>query len=667
MRVVIDIEANGLFNPTKIWVVVCKDIDTNEYYIFRNLQDDSERRKFIDWFDGVELCIGHNILSYDLAHLKRLVGLEVPIRKVLDTLVVSKLVDYPRPHHSVEDYGIEFGFEKIKFNDFSQYSLDMETYCIRDVDITHRIYNKYSKYISNSDHADSIQLEHEFELVTAELHRNGFAFNYKKAAALLGRVEEELGVLDRQILDAFPPRLKFIREITPKETKHGTISLSSIPKSMRADIPDMSVDAPFSYCAWVEFNPSSHKQIIEVLNQAGWSPVDKTETHKDTERELNKQKYLRNKSPEQEKNLSELSTKLDLLQVTGWKVNENNLETLPPSAPNATRLLAKRILLESRRRTLTEWLDLANAESVGPEHGDTGGNSRGGSTYRIHGRFYGIGAWTHRMAHQNPNTANIPNEFDTAGKKKLYGKELRSLWIAPKNRLLVGVDAEGIQLRIFAHYIDDPEFTEALVNGRKEDKSDPHSLNQRILGDVCRSRAAAKRYIYALLLGAGQGKLREILECSERDATEAYDRLLSRYTGFARLKETIIPRDAKRGWFVGLDGRRVRIPGDTDGGRKHLAMSGYLQNGEAVVMKKATLRWLEPVRALGGLLVNFVHDEWQVECPNDVNIALQIAEMMSSSLYDTGQELHLKCPLAGSYWNDDLKDYTIATNWSKTH
>ena len=81
---------------------------------------------------------------------------------------------------------------------------------------------------------------------------------------------------------------------------------------------------------------------------------------------------------------------------------------------------------------------------------------------------------------------NIPNEFDTQGNKKLFGKEMQALWTAPRNRLLVGVDAEGIQLRIFAHLINEPEFTEALVNGKKEDKSDPHSLNQRILGDACK-------------------------------------------------------------------------------------------------------------------------------------------------------------------------------------
>lgn len=669
MRIVIDIEANGLYNPTKIWCVVCKDIDTGEYHIFRNLEDDNERINCCDFLSRCSLLIGHNYVGYDGKHLERIAGHPLDVSKVLDTLVISKLVDYPRSGHSIEDYGIEFGFEKIKFNDFSQYSKDMETYCIRDVDICERIYNKYHRYVSQPEHHRSIRLEHEFALVTEQLHDNGFAFDKEKAARLLEKVNGELEGLDGQIAEAFPPRLKLIREVTPKETKHGTISLSSIPKVLRQDIADMSVGAPFCYCSWSVFNPSSHSQIIRVLNEAGWRPVDKTDTHKDTERAVNSLKYKKRDALVLS-TLEDYQAKLKGLQVTGWKVNENNLETLPPSAPHATRLLAKRILLESRRRTLTEWLDLCLAsfkpgDTCVTDHGDA--RKGGGTTYRIHGKFYGLGAWTHRMAHQNPNTANIPNEYDTAGKKKLYGKELRALWCAPRNRLLVGCDAEGIQLRIFAHYINDPEFTEALVNGKKELKTDPHSLNQSILGDVCKSRAAAKRYIYALLLGAGMGKLREILDCDEGAAREAYERLLRRYTGFATLKETIIPRDAKRGWFNGLDGRRVRIPGDTEGGRRHLAMSGYLQNGEAVIMKMATLKWLPAITLLGGLLVNFVHDEWQTEVPNNMEIALRVASLQADSLRVVGEELGLLCPLAGSYWNDDHKIYTVHKNWSMTH
>jgi len=643
MKLVIDIETNSLSNPTEIWLVVCKDIDTGIYYSFKEVtRHEGVRKELLDLLSKSSCTIGHHILGYDIPVLSTLVGYPIQdISKYIDTLIVSKLVDYSRQGHSIEDYGLEFGLEKGKFSDFSKYSPEMEQYCLRDVDIAERIYNKYVRYINNPMRANSIRLEHQFQLICNKLEKDGFAFNATRARALLDKVEIELASLDEAILSSFPPRLKLIREITPKETKHGTISLTSIPKEMREDVSDLTVGAPFSYCHWTDFNPSSHKQIISILNEAGWQPVDRTKTHIDTERELNKLRHTRGRSKELDLRKEQLHSKLDDLRVSGWKVNETNLETLPAKAPASARTIAKRILLESRRRTLTEWCDLVHPDG------------------RIRGRFYGIGAWTHRMAHQNPNTANIPNETDQKGQKKLYGKELRSLWVAPKGRLLVGCDAEGIQLRIFAHYINDKEFTHELLNG------DPHSLNQSILGAA--TRDAAKRYIYALLLGAGAGKLQEILSFDKQAADAAYERLLERYQGFAHLKETIIPSDAKRGWFVGLDGRAVRIPGDTVGARRHLAMSGYLQNGEAVVMKMATLKWWPKLPELDAFLVDMVHDEWQTECPNNIEIALRIAKMQADSLREVGEELKLRCPLAGSYWSKKYNDYTIDTNWSKTH
>lgn len=644
MRVVVDIEANGLKNPDKIWLVICKDLDNGKYYTFYPYREGFDALR--NFWNSLSLVVGHNWLGYDWPNLDRLSSGTLRSVPAIDTLIVSKLVDFSRKGHSVEDYGEEFGLPKFEFTDFSRYSPDMDEYCRRDVDITERIYRKHERYINNSVRRASIETEQKFQEVCNDLEINGFAFNTAKAQQLLDNVTTELAELDAQILSSFPPREVLIREFTPKATKFGTISKSSVPRILHEQISEYMVGETYRHVKHEPFNPSSHKQIISVLNEAGWKPVVKTKTHIDVEREIN----IRERERSLDASLEALYIKARHLKTYGWKVNEENLDTLPASAPAPARSLAKRILLEARRRTLTEWLDL-----VDPTDG------------RIHGRFYGIGAWTHRMAHQSPNTANIPNELDTQGKKKLLGKELRALWMAPKNRLLVGCDAEGIQLRIFAHYIDDPEFTQALINGKKEDKSDPHSLNQSILGSVCKSRAAAKRYIYALLLGAGQGKLREILDCDEASAREAYERLLARYTGFAHLKETIIPRDAKRGWFVGLDGRGVPIPGSDVGSRRHLAMSGYLQNGEAVAMKLATLKWWPRLKDYDAKIVNFVHDEWQVECPNDTRIALEIARMMADSLKEVGDDLKLKCPLAGSYWNDDLKDYTIATNWSKTH
>lgn len=640
MKLVVDIEANGL-NPTHIWCIVCKDIDTGELYVFRNPTEDEEaKQRFLSLVMDASLFVGHNILGYDGPVIRNLLGcLDLcDCGKVVDTLILSKLIDYSRPGHSLEDYGEELGIPKNTFSDFTKYSKELEDRCIVDVNINYKVYLKYLKFINNEKWKPSIALEHQFQLIVNDLHTNGFSFNKNKAEKMLEKITKELVVLDKDILDAFPPREVLIREFTPKATKFGTISRSSVPRALVEKIDTFEVGRVYRHTRFEDFNPSSHKQIIQVLSESGWSPTDKTQTHIDTERELNRLKYGREElsSLDIAEQTAILKGKLESLKRTGWKVNETNLQTLPETAPAPSRLLAKRILLESRRRTLTEWLAL-----VWPEDD------------RIHGKFYGIGAWTHRMAHQNPNTANIPTG------KKLMGDEMRSLWKAPKNRLLVGVDAEGIQLRIFAHYIDDPDFIKALVEGKKDDGTDPHSFNQRIL--ACKSRDIAKRFIFAFLLGAGIGKLAQILEVSENEGRSALDRLLDRYKGLAYLKETIIPADARRGYFAGIDGRLVKVPGATPGERKHLCMSGYLQNGEKVVIAKTIVKTVERLKAecIPAMLVNIVHDEVIFETKNDVMQAEYVNKVFCESITEVGIELGLKCPLAG--------DGHVGLNWLEIH
>jgi DNA polymerase-1 len=646
MKIVIDIEANSLVNPVHIWIIACKDIDTGSIHIFRKVTEDAdEKNRFLVFAEKVDTWVGHNWLGYDYPVLHSLVGLSVGdlVDHSVDTLVISKLIDYSRKGgHSIEQYGKEFGIEKGRFSDWTKYSLEMEEYCVRDVDICERIYLKYHSHIVDNNWLPSIRLEQSFQLTVNDLHNNGFSFNVKRATNLLSKVTGELTVLDKEIKDAFPPRLRFSREVHPRLTRYGTLNKSDFRFVKGGDLSEYSGD-PFCRCDWVQFNASSHKQLIDVLHMAGWVPTEKTTTHIDTERELNRLKYQHNRTEALDIRISELYNKLEQLRKSGWKINEANLATLPETAPSPARTLAKRILLESRRRTLTEWLGLVQPDG------------------RIHGKFYGIGAWTHRMAHQQPNTANIPTDA------KLYGNEMRSLWQAPRNRLLVGVDAEGIQLRIFAHYINDKEFTDALVRGKKSDKTDPHSFNKSILGSICKSRQDAKRFIYAYLLGAGIQKLSEVLGATSSETEQALNRLLQRYGGLLHLKKEVIPKDAKRGFFYGLDGRRVSIPGETPGDRKHLVMSGYLQNGEAIIMKKATCLFIPKLRDYNAKLVNLVHDEWQTETPNNMDTVLNVARIQAESLREVGIALELKCPLAGSYWSEDHNDYTVGTNWSRTH
>jgi DNA polymerase I len=399
--------------------VVCKDVDTGEMHVFREVTNNSrECERFLLFVKNVDLWIGHHIIGYDLPVLNSLLGLSFTslcISAVIDTLVISKLTNYSRNGHSIEDYGIEFGKPKGKnhyLDFFKRWSQELEDYCIQDVEIGYEVYRSLLPIINNPDWHASINCEQNFQRVCNELHNNGFYFNSSKAKHLLENVTKDLSELDKDILDAFPPKLKLIREIHPKLTKYGTLHRGDFRWVQDGNLSEYN-GGPFCRGEWVPFNPASPKQIVEVLNRSGWKPVDKTKTHIETARSITKLKY-RHRTAEQEVEYRELETKLVDLQVTGWKVSEDNLSTLPKQAPSPARVLAKRILLESRRRTLTEWLHLTDEDS------------------RIRGRFTGNGAWTARMSHQEPNMANIPNEHNVHdNSKKLLGGEMRALWRAP--------------------------------------------------------------------------------------------------------------------------------------------------------------------------------------------------------------------------------------------
>lgn len=616
--VVFDIETERLHKPEKIWVVIAKEVESGKVHQFLNVHE--APGAFSDFARTVRVWIGHNILGFDVPVLNRISGYEIPVEDCIDTLVTSRLLNSSLPGgHSLEAWGERLGYPKIDFKDFSALTPELINYCKRDVDLTFKLYRKFLPYINSPRWKKALRVEHDLAVICRDMHDNGFAFDIEAAKALHTKIVSELSDLTNQLQAAFPPRSQLIREITPKATKHGTIHKGDF-RWAGPDLTAYSVGEPFSLVEFIPFNPGSPKQVVERLNEAGWKPYEKTKGHIQAERNANE-------------------ARLEHFRTYGWKVSEANLATLPKSAPEASQKLVRWLLLDSRRSTLEEWF---NAYDEGSQ--------------RIHGSFTGIGAWTHRMSHSAPNMANIP-AGDTA-----YAHDMRSMWKVPMDRYLVGVDADGIQLRILAHYMQDPAFTEALINGRKEDGTDAHSMNQRALGVICKSRDDAKTFIYAWLLGAGVAKVAQILGCTLREAKEAMNNFLNAYPGLKDVKYRQIPYDASKGYFVGLDGRLVMCDNE------HLMLAGYLQNGETVVMRHANVLWRRQLRAEGLPFwqVNFVHDEWQTETVRDMAVATRIAEVQADSIRIVGEQLGVRCPLAGSIMNSH-KQIAIGDNWSYTH
>lgn len=623
MWVTADIETDSL-NPTKLWLIGCLEHDTGEYRVF--LRPDLNPKPFLEYAKKVSGWVFHNGLWFDVPAVNKLLGREViDYTNTIDTLVVSRLLNTSRVGgHSLERYGEEFDFPKIKFNDYSKLSDEMIEYAEQDVRLGHKVFEHYKDYIYSPRWREALRTEHDTAWYCRMMNENGFAFDKEKCDELLDKIDKELYIIDIEIQKAFPPRSKLIREITPSLTKNGSFHKKDFKWYDGHDYTIFTPGAPFSLIEYTEFNPASPAQIVERLNEAGWKPFEKTKSHIQAERERNQEK-------------------LERFRKTGWKVSEDNLATLPDTAPEAAKSLARRILLASRKGDLEEWLAAYN-----PDDG------------RIHGSFNSIGAWTHRASHNNPNTANI------ATGKSLYAHEMRGLWTAGQDRYLIGVDADGIQLRIFTHYCRDDRLVEAILKGDKALKTDIHSVNQYALGRVCKSRDGAKTYIYAFLLGAGDAKLAAVLGCTLEEAKEARKNFLEFYPGLKDLKSRVIPADAERGYFEGFDGRLVLCDSE------HLMLAGYLQNGESVIMKKAKQLWWAKLTAekIPFWLVNWVHDEWQTETIRCLDTALYIAKAQAEAIREAGEIYNVYCPLAGS-WETDGPNNTripsIGDNWTHTH
>ena len=283
---------------------------------------------------------------------------------------------------------------------------------------------------------------------------------------------------------------------------------------------------------------------------------------------------------------------------------------------------------------------------------------RVGPDGRLHGSVITNGAVTGRMTHQRPNMANVPAVHHP------YGKECRALFIAPRGKVLVGADASALELRCLAHYMaryDHGEYIATVTKGKKEDGTEIHSVNRRALGIT--SRDDAKTWFYAFIYGAGNKKLGSVLLPPERSAEfaeaggKSRAKFLRNLPALGTLLQNIKKVVAKRGYLIGLDGRRLPIRSD------HAALNTLLQSAGAVIMKEA-LTILDHTLKNEGLtpgedyeFVGNIHDEWQIEC--NAEWGEFIGGRAIEALEKAPLSFRFSCPITG--------EYRIGTNWAETH
>lgn len=271
----------------------------------------------------------------------------------------------------------------------------------------------------------------------------------------------------------------------------------------------------------------------------------------------------------------------------------------------------------------------------------------------VHGSVIGVGARTHRMAHFGPNMAQVDKD-----------PRMRELWEADIGQVLVGVDADSLELRMLAHYLakyDGGAFARAVDQGTKELGTDPHTLTQMAVG--FRHRDNAKTLRYAYLYGAGDEKLGKIARADNPDliggdralGKTVRRKLLLGVAGEADLLKVVHKLHNRDGQLPGIDGRP--IPSDSE----HSALNTLLQSAGGIVMKYALVIFYRVSQAMIGTsrvrLCANVHDEWQLSVDRD--LAESVGKMAADCIRVAGEQLNLRCPLKGNY--------DIGATWRDTH
>jgi hypothetical protein len=607
MKLIYDIETNGLVDTVDtIWLVVTKNIDTDEIVTFSDYDADSKPlNELIPYLNRATVLIGHNIIGYDNVVMHKLLNWSPPATiKMIDTMIISQLNNFRREgKHSLKNFGVILGDAKGESPDFLKYSPEMKTYAIQDVNLNHKVY----KYVTNeAQHLIKNRPTFKNALITehaiADLCSDQVKYKWKFDTALAKKhyvyLTAEMKIIEDKINPTLKPR-KILIDKEPKTAKYiqdgrfSSVSARMLSQFLGTEIKQEDTDKwdakkTFQRFNMVEADLGNMDQVRGMLLDNGWEPSQYT--------------------PKGEP-----------------KITEDSIHTIKGDA-------GKEILhyysLRSRHSVLKGWIELAEANDN-----------------RVYVESFNIGTPTYRQRHSK--VVNVPNS------NSFFGKELRELFVADTNKVMVGCDSAGNQIRALCHYLNSKEINEHVLNG------DIHTRTADIVGVP---RQLAKSLLYATIFGAGFAKLGKMVTGIE-DMEKGKEVKAKLYTAFPGLKELNLrlnkffyqtQNKSGLGFVPALDGRKVYAESSFK------LLNYLLQAFEAITVKTAVVNAFKMFKEehLDVNMLGLIHDEVQVQ--TDAKNVNRVKEILSYSFGDfITKELKLNIQMAG-----DAKE---GNNWYATH
>ena len=535
--------------------------------------------------DGIKLLQDADTL---IGH--NIIGFDLPVLgnlynfkykgKIIDTLVMSRL------YNPVRENGHSLKTWGYRLGIPKQEQPEFESYTPAMLNyceqdvILNEAVYKYLLDEGTGFSKQSFDLEQKTASIMREQEKTGFYFDSKQAMTLLAELNQNKADVEDEVQKTFKPKWVEDKMVLPYTNKNGELSKRGLTDDEYENILISGNREPFMRRKLVDFNLGSRKQIGEYLIDFGWQPEKFTPTGQPI-------------------------------------VDEGTLKKI--THIKEAKLIADYLLYQKRIAQVSSWIDELKDD-------------------RVHGRVIPNGTITGRMTHRNPNMAQVPNLGSP------YGKECRACWTVPEGYKLVGIDASGLELRMLAHYMNDADYIEEVVNG------DIHSTNQELAG--LKTRDQAKTFIYALVYGAGDFKIGKIINGDIKKGKALRERFFRNLPALKKLRDRV-QQASNRGFLKGIDGRKIYVRSP------HASLNTLLQGCGAIVMKQAMVNLQELIKlnTVDAQFVANIHDESQLQVKESQ--ADYIGRLGVESIEKVTEQFNMRCDLTGQY--------KVGGNWSETH
>lgn len=286
---------------------------------------------------------------------------------------------------------------------------------------------------------------------------------------------------------------------------------------------------------------------------------------------------------------------------TGYSTDAEVLEELAAEHPVVARILDYRQLAKLK----STYVD-ALQYLVDPKDG------------RVHTTFNQAITATGRLSSAEPNLQNIPVRSEE-------GRRIRKAFVAGgPDRLLLAADYSQIELRVLAHFSNDPAFMAAFREGddiHRRTAAEVFGVPEEAVTPAMRNRAKAINF--GIIYGQTAYGLAKVLGIPPSEADLYIKRYFERYRGVGDYLARTVEEARARKYVTTLLGRRRYLPDLAAQNRalrayaERMARNTPIQGTAADIIKVAMVRIHRRLKEAGlkAKLILQVHDELIFEAP----------------------------------------------------